>query len=213
MSTESDESGVELKETGRIEAFSDGVFAIAITLLVLEIRVPRELPEGTGLAAALADQWPSYFALLTSFATIGIMWINHHRLFTLIKRSDQGLLVLNALLLLGVTVVPFPTALIAEYIKRPDAPVAALVYSGTYVFIAIAFDALWWYASYRGRLLGARANRDMVRSITRRYMFGPLYYLASCGLALVSAPASLALNLLLAVFWALPYRNRTVTDG
>src|SRR5512132_2117231 len=100
------------KETGRIEAFSDGVFAIAITLLVLDLKVPRDLDEGVSLAQALLRQWPSYLAFIASFATIGVMWINHHKLFTLIKRSDDVLLILNVILLLGVTLTPFPTALV-----------------------------------------------------------------------------------------------------
>jgi len=100
-------------ETSRIEAFSDGVFAIAITLLILEIKVP---PPGSGeLSLALARQWPSYLSFLMSFAFIGIMWINHHRLFTHIARSDDVLLILNLLLLLGVIVVPFPTAVLATH--------------------------------------------------------------------------------------------------
>src|SRR5262249_42578260 len=100
----------ELRESERLEAFSDGVFAIAITLLVLELKVP---PRDADLAAALLSGWPSYVAFLTSFATIGIMWLNHHRLFTTIRRVDHGTLVLNGLLLLGVTALPFPTAIVA----------------------------------------------------------------------------------------------------
>jgi len=95
------------KETGRIEAFSDGVFAIAMTLLVLDLKVPKEVGVNLSLASALLEQWPSYLAFLISFATVGIMWMNHHRLFTLIHRTDHWLLVLNGLLLLGVTRFPF----------------------------------------------------------------------------------------------------------
>ena len=101
------------KETARIEAFSDGVFAIAITLLILEIKIP-----GAGsadLSRQLLRQWPSYVAFVISFAFIGIMWINHHRLFTHIKRANNVLLFLNLLLLLGVCAVPFPTAVLAQH--------------------------------------------------------------------------------------------------
>ena len=89
------------KETGRIEAFSDGVFAIAMTLLVLDLKVPKEVGANHSLSSALLEQWPSYLAFLISFATVGIMWMNHHRLFTLIHRTDHWLLVLNGLLLFG----------------------------------------------------------------------------------------------------------------
>ena len=202
----------EDKETGRIEAFSDGVYAIAITLLVLDIKVPHDLPESSRLIDALLAQWPTYFAFVTSFATIGIMWINHHRMFSQIKRADQLLLVLNGLLLLGVTFVPFPTALLAEYIGEPDQHVAAMVYSGTFVVIAIFFNLLWRYAAHKNRLLDARSDPHAVAAISRQYAFGPLLYLAAFGLALFSATASVALNLLLALFFALPGRAPASID-
>src|SRR5213593_915772 len=97
-------------ETSRIEAFSDGVFAIAITLLILDVHVPT-ISQGN-LGSALTRQWPTYVAYLISFSFIGIMWVNHHRLFNHIRRSDNGLLFSNLLLLLGVTIVPFPTSLL-----------------------------------------------------------------------------------------------------
>src|SRR5690349_429038 len=104
------------KETGRVEAFSDGVIAIAITLLVLDIKVPTGLGEEGGLLDALLRQWPVYLAFFNSFATIGVMWINHHRLFTQIKRIDHTLLLLNALLLMAISLVPFSSALLSEYL-------------------------------------------------------------------------------------------------
>src|SRR5204863_6829827 len=116
------------KETQRLEAFSNGVFAIAITLLVLEMKVPHDA--GLGLGRALLDGWPSYFGFLTSFATIGIMWINHHRIFRLVGRIDHTLLILNGLLLLGVTFVPYPTAVLATYLGHPGDRIAAAFYSG-----------------------------------------------------------------------------------
>src|SRR5262249_53867686 len=119
------------KETGRIEAFSDGVFAIAVTLLVLELKVPHLADGGANgsLGRALAAQWPSYVALVTSFFTILVMWANHHRIFDLVRRIDAPFLYSNGLLLLCVTVVPFPTALLAEYFRKPGGPVAAAVYA------------------------------------------------------------------------------------
>src|SRR5436309_8930975 len=140
--------------TQRVEAFSDGVFAIAVTLLILDVRVPRGLPETTRLIDALLANWPSYVAFLTSFATIGIMWLNHHRLFSLMHRVDHLLLVLNGVLLLGVTITPFPTALVADQWGHPGARLAAGVYSGIFVLIAIAFNALWRYASSERRTPG-----------------------------------------------------------
>ncbi len=198
------------RETARIEAFSDGVFAVAITLLVLDLRVPHDIAGGRDLLAALLRQWPAYAGFVTSFATIGIMWVNHHRLFTLIRRSDDVLLLLNGLLLLGITFVPFPTAVLAEYFPRSEGHVAAEVYSGTYIALAIFFNLLWRYASHQGRLLGKGADPHTVAAITRGYSFGPPTYLLSFILAFLSAEASLAMNLALAIFWALPSQNPLV---
>ncbi len=191
-------------ETSRIEAFSDGVFAIAMTLLVLDLKVPHDLPDGTTLAVALARQWPSYLAFVTSFATILIMWVNHHRIFTLIGRFDDRLLFYNGLLLLGVTVVPFPTGLVAEYLGHPGQYLAAAIYNGTFIVIALLFTLLWRTASTDGRLIHRSANADSVRAVTESYRWGPAIYGIAFALAFVNVAASLALNLALAVKFARP---------
>lgn len=197
----------EATETGRIEAFSDGVFAIAITLLILNMRVPPRGSRPDELARALLAQWPNYLAFLTSFLTIGVMWMNHHRLFTLIRRADHLLMVLNTLLLLGISVVPFPTSVLAEYLGHPGEALAAMVYSGMYVVIAILFNALWHHAAGGMRLLGDDVDPAAVVAQTRQYAFGPVLYLVAFALAFVSVPASVALNLALALFFALPPRS------
>lgn len=202
------DAGNGANETGRIEAFSDGVFAIAITLLVLDIKVPLGTPAEAHLLRALADQWPAYLAFVTSFATIGIMWINHHRLFTLIRRIDHALLIFNGLLLLGVTFVPFPTALLAAYLGQRGQEVAALVYTGTFTVIAVFFNVLWRYAAHGHRLLDRRASPQAVRAITRAYSWGPPVYFLSFCLAVVNVTASIAMTVALAVFFALPSRSR-----
>ena len=196
------------KETARVEAFSDGVFAIAITLLVLELKVP---PPGKPLGHALLEQWPSYAALVVSFATIGIMWLNHHMLFTMIRRVDHALLIFNALLMLGVTVVPFPTALLAEHHGHPGERVAAGVYSGVFLYVAIAFNLLWrWAASPRRHppLLRLPHDDPRVLEVTSRYRFGPLYYLGSFVLSMWNPHLALAVYGALALFFALPYATR-----
>jgi uncharacterized membrane protein len=192
------------KETGRVEAFSDGVFAIAITLLILDVHVPHDLPETTTLGEALLKQWPSYLAFLTSFALIGIMWINHHKLFTLIKRSDHLLLVFNSLLLLGSTVVPFTTSLLAEYIGHSDQRVAAMVYMGNFFVIAIFFNLLWRYAAHDHRLLAPGVSEDEVHSINRAYTLGPPVYLLCFAIAYFSVPLALGMTIALVIFYALP---------
>src|SRR5260370_33325631 len=136
------------RETARQEAFSDGVFAVAITLLVLGIQVPPDKSGDGILLGALLSQKITLLAFVTSFATIGIMWINHHRLFTHIRRTDNILLILNLLLLLMIVFVPFPTALLTEHAVRPGQHLAAAVYSGTFGLTAIGSNALCRYAGH-----------------------------------------------------------------
>jgi uncharacterized membrane protein len=192
-------------ETGRIEAFSDGVFAVAITLLIFDVHVPNATAGALG--TGLLKQWPSYVSFLISFAFIGIMWVNHHRLFNHIRRSDNLLLFLNLLLLLGVTSVPFPTELLANrYFVPGDRLVAAAVFNGTYFVIAVFFNVLWHHA-VRSGLLDA-ATLESARSISKQYAVGPLAYLACVGLTWISVPLSIVGNVILAVFFALPPRAR-----
>jgi uncharacterized membrane protein len=194
-----------VKETARVEAFSDGVFAIAITLLALELKAPTEPPLLEGLLA----QWPEYVAYLISFLFILIMWMNHHWMLQHIVRIDSAFLLLNGLLLLGITVLPFPTNVLALYVQSPDQTVAVAVYSGWFLLIATFFNLLWRYASSHGRLLSA-GDRDarLAEIITARYRWGPAAYFAAFVLAFVWPPASLALNLLLAIFYALPRETK-----
>ncbi|MCX6045230.1 MAG: TMEM175 family protein [Chloroflexi bacterium] len=195
------------KATGRLEAFSDGVFAIAITLLVLDIKVPRDLPEGVGLGQALLQQWPAYLAFFISFTFIGIMWINHHRIFSLLSQTDHTLLVLNGLLLLGVTVLPFPTALLSEYIGHAEQRIAGLVFNGVFLVIAIFFNILWRYIVGQPGLLAKDADPQAIAAITRSFAYGPVFYLITFGLAFFSVIASLVMSVALAIFYALPGRN------
>ncbi|MEZ4670276.1 MAG: TMEM175 family protein [Anaerolineae bacterium] len=141
--SEQSSSQAEISETNRLEAFSDGVFAIAITLLVLEIRLPHvEATEGGHLASDLLALWPTYLAYIISFITIGIMWINHHAVFKMIHRTDRTLIFLNALLLMVITFLNFPTVVLSEYLQSPDGNVAAVFYSGTLFIIAILYNVL-----------------------------------------------------------------------
>ena len=188
-------------ETARIEAFSDGVFAIAITLLILEIRVPPQTPDGV-LRDALRALWPSYVAFLASFMTIGVMWLNHHRLFSLINKKDDGLIVLNLLLLLGITWLPFPTALLAEHLLGPhvDQQAAALIYAGSFFAIAIVFNVMWRYA-IRRKIVSAEVNAV---GITRQYALGPIMYAVLVAIAFFSAEWCLTMSIVYALYFALP---------
>src|SRR5712664_2561523 len=136
-----------LAGVGRIEAFSDGVFAIAITLLILEIRVPTALGPG-GLWPALAAQWSSYAAYVLSFLVIGIMWANHHNIFRYIGRANHLLVMLNLALMFWVAVLPFPTAVLATYLRQPEHRTAATVlYGATLTFTALCYNLLWRHAA------------------------------------------------------------------
>ena len=192
----------ERNETVRIEAFSDGVFAIAITLLVLGIKVPRtnELGAGGSLGLMLLKQWPHYLAFVTSFITIFAKWVNHHRIFSFIQRTDHPFLYWNGLLLLFITFMPFPTTLLAEYLLHPEAKAAGAVFAGTYTAIAFAFKGLWHHASKNGRLLAENVDEREIQQIIRQFRYGPPMYLAAFALSFVSVVLSVSLCLCLAVF-------------
>lgn len=194
----------ERNETVRIEAFSDAVFAIAITLLVLGIKVPKahELGAGGSLGSTLIKLWPHYLAFVTSFTTILASWVNHHRIFSFIQRTDHRFLYWNGLLLLFITFMPFPTALLSEYLLHSEAKVAGAVFAGSFVAIAFGFKGLWHHASKKGRLLAENVDNREIRQITRQYRFGPLMYLAAFAASFVSVSLSVGLCLFLAVFFA-----------
>lgn len=197
----------EENETARIEAFSDGVFAIAITLLVLEIKVPgHEEVADQGLARSLAALWPAYLAFFTSFVTVLVIWVQHHWIFTQFRKSDHFLLYWNGLLLLAVTFVPFPTGLLAEYLLHPEAKVAASLYTGNFLVISVVFHGLWRHVSRNSRLLAPNSlssNRDEAARITKHYQVAPLFYLAAFGFSFISEIAGISSCLLLAIFFAL----------
>lgn len=160
--------------TARLEAFSDGVFAIAATLLILNVRVT-----GAPLGTALARGWPSYVAYAVSFLTIGIMWVNHHGVLSQIDAVDRTFLMINVLFLMLVAFVPFPTRLVAENIHHPGLEAAALTYGFTLTLTAIAYNALWFYAAAGRRLLRPDADAKVVTGISRSYLPGPWIYLTA----------------------------------
>jgi len=185
--------------TERVETFSDGVFAIAITLLILIIQPPRS---GAHLGHELLRLWPSYIAYAISFLTIGVMWVNHHTLFRHFERVDRPLLFLNIALLLLIAFVPFPTRVVAEFVRSDaDRRAAALLYGTTLTITAVFFFAVWWYGSRR--LLRADADRREVSGITRSYLPGAPTYALATALAFVNATVSLILFAAIAIFYAL----------
>jgi uncharacterized membrane protein len=189
--------------TERLEAFSDGVIAIAITLLVLQIAVP-DVDSGNSLFAALWDDWPSFVAYTVSFVVIGIMWVSHHSMFERIAAVDRTLLFINLVLLLGIAFLPFPTALLATYVREggTNASAAAAVYSLTMTIIGFIFTAMWVHLYRHPDLLVAGITPDRLRRSIRRSLVGPLIYAASIGLAYVSAVACFLVYALVALYFA-----------
>jgi uncharacterized membrane protein len=199
------------KETGRLEAFSDGVFAIAITLLILELKVPdvgAASSSSAELGKALLKQWPSYVGLITSFFTILIMWVHHHAILRNVCRTDAWLHFANGCLLLGVTFVPYPTSVLAAYLETPAAKMAAAFYSGTFVFIAICYY-LFIRAAFRKPLLSPNASEEFIAKTCHNYMFGPPAYLLATLGAILDVRLSLAICTILWVFWATTITRRT----
>jgi uncharacterized membrane protein len=190
--------------TSRTEAFSDGVLAIAVTLLVLDLRVPARDTLHGSLAAALVHQWPAYAAYLTSFLVIGIIWVNHHTVFELLSRVDRVTLFLNLMLLMTVVAIPFTTALLSEYLtaRGRDARTAALVYSAVMLAMSCGFATLYTYVARHPALLADGVDPSAVRaSIVRFSAVGIGLYLATLVVALLSAPLCLLAHLLIALYY------------
>jgi uncharacterized membrane protein len=201
--------------SGRAESFSDGVFAVAITLLVINL-----LPIGQGALTyrSLSAAWPQYAAYVVSFLTIGIMWLNHHTLFGHVTRIDRPLLVLNLLLLMGVVAIPFPTALVAEHLTGPHSSggsVAAVLYGVVMIVISVFYNAIWEYLVRHAGALGSAATSQQLRQAVPgfgvrfspdvrvpRWSIGLAGYLAgTLTAAFVSPGAALAIYGLLAVYY------------
>jgi uncharacterized membrane protein len=191
----------------RLEAFSDGVFAIAATLLVLDLHV--EAAPGQ-LASALAHEWPQYATFVTSFLTIGIIWVNHHAQFERIARVDRPLLFLNLLLLMFVVLIPFPTELLATYLHAgSDQHVAAAAYCGTLLAMGLAFAASWRYVAAHPELLTHPIGAEELAMLTRRNAVGQGLYVVALGASFISAPLALALCAAGAIYYVLPGRVLT----
>jgi uncharacterized membrane protein len=191
--------------TNRLEAFSDGVFAIAITLLVLEIRVP---PPGFGesLGQELLAQWPSYAAFVVSFLTIGIIWINHHAMVRRLRRADHSILVWNLLLLMTVSALPFTTALMAAYLKESNGEtLAAAIYSGSFLLMGIVFAGMNRHILFeRVEYLEDGLGEPARRLTLKRAVAGLIPYAIATAVAPISPYLTIAICAAVAAFYASP---------
>ena len=184
-------------KTNRLEAFSDGVFAVAITLLVLEIAAPT----GDDLWRKLGDEWPSFASFFVSFWVIGIIWVNHHGVIDHLKQADRGVLYLNLLVLMSVVLIPFATALMAENLTTDDEHVAAAVYAASFVLMAISFGVLWEYITRHREKLGVELSDEEVRRRSLAFQIGNPFYLVAFGVAFISPAAVLVIIGALAVYY------------
>ena len=182
--------------TARFETFSDGVFAIAATLLVLEFSV-----SGDDLGHALLHIWPQYLAYVTSFLTIGIIWMNHHHTVSLIARTDRTMLFINNLLLLTVAFLPFPTKLVGDNLRGGDEQAAALAYAATLVAMAILHQVWWQYARRDRRLIADETPDSALRAVDRAYWPGVPMYAAVFVVAFFSPLAAVVITFAIAAFY------------
>jgi uncharacterized membrane protein len=187
-------------KTNRLESFSDGVFAVAITLLVLEIHVPG----GDNLWHDLKDEWPSFASFFVSFWVIGIIWVNHHGVLDHLKRADRPVLYLNLLVLMTVVFIPFATALLAEHLKSgADEHVAAAVYSVALLAMGLAFGLLWTYITRHRTPLGVELSDEEIRRTSLTFLIGNPFYVVAVIVAFISPAAVLVINGAVAVYYML----------
>jgi uncharacterized membrane protein len=186
-------------KTERVEAFSDGVFAVAITLLVLDLAPSTT---GGGLLGVLADRWPNFAAFALSFVIIGIVWVNHHALLGTVRRVDRPLLFLNLVLLMSVVLLPFSTSLFARYLVRggDDSHLAAAVFSGSALFMSIGFALVHGWIRAHPDLWRSGAEQPPLGS-TLRFTVGMVVYAAAIGISFVSAIAVFFIQLATAAYY------------
>jgi len=193
--------------TGRISAFSDGVFSIAITLLVLNLQIPKGITSLDDLLPKLQALWPNLMSYILSFVIIGIYWIAHHNMFHYIKRSNRAFLWINILLLMCVAFIPFSAGLLGQFsfIKQPLlAQVAEIIYASNLILTNLMLSLLWWYATSNHRLVDQDIDPHFVRVVNRRNMTAPVVYLVSIGLSFLSPLASLIVFFLFPLYYIFP---------
>ncbi len=193
------------KDTNRVEAFSDGVFAVALTLLVVSLTVPEiganRAVSARELLQALFRQWPQFVAFAASFFSVLLLWISHHQTFAMIRRTSRSLMLANGLLLFLVTLIPFPTAMLARYIQTPGGSVAAALYAGVFLLITASFMLLWHVILSQPGLLKSSLPDVQKRDLRRRRVLGFACYVVAVGVAFWQPYLTVLICILLAVYW------------
>jgi uncharacterized membrane protein len=193
------------KETSRVETFSDSVFAIALTLLILGIKVPdlSDFTSNEKLYHALFNLWPSYFAFILSFTAVLIMWINHHGFFKYLKKINPVFLFANGFLLLTVTFINFPTAVLAKYFDTEAFNIASAFYCGSMVLISVSFNILWFSSAYKRKLVKDEITDDLIIKIRNAYWLGFVIYLAAFIISFFFPFLGLSICISLWIFWTI----------
>lgn len=186
----------------RLAAFSDGVFAVAITLLVLDLHVPRA-DQSESLGTLLRSEFGAYVVFFLSFAIVGIKWLNHHRMLSRMRGADTTLILLNLMLLLGVTIVPFTTALLARYLRTPDAALASMLYGLVWTVNGLAYTLVLGYAQRQGFTI-ADGRSASERRMLRFYALGPIGYAIGSALSFVDVYSALALYAVVVSAYIIP---------
>lgn len=193
------------KETVRIENFSDAVFAIAITLLVLDLHVPdpEVVKSGSDLFHYLQNEWTSFLAFTLSFFSIFIMWVNHHKIFKQIYSRNTAIMFANGLILFLVSAVSYPTALLARFFNGEASHIAVAFYTGIFVLINLSYNLLWYIASHNKKLLRPGISNLAINKIRQNYLYGFPTYLIAFGLSFQFPTIALIISMALWIFWAI----------
>ena len=189
--------------TSRMEALSDGIFAIASTLLVLDLAIPAV---SSDVGRSLLHQWPTYLAYLVSFATIGNAWLNHSVITEYLERADAILLRLNLVLLFFVSVLPFPTHMVAEYLSNNSAERIAVTVYGLNLLAIGAFTSLTWHYALAEHLIRRDNSEDDVRAISAKLDPSLASYAVAIGIGLLWPQVAVVLYLAIALFVIIPFR-------
>jgi uncharacterized membrane protein len=201
-------------DSRRAESFSDGVFAVAITVLVFNLLPIADITKPPLSAASLARHWPAYLAYVVSFLTIGIMWLNHHTMLSAVSRVNRSLLVLNLILLMGVVAIPFPTALVADHLNDGSAgKVATVTYGLVMIAIGISYGSMWIYLAAHQHELGGRRRVRTPRLSTARFTAGNVGYLGGTIIAVFVPVAALIIFGLLAVYYLFQHLPDPAADS
>jgi uncharacterized membrane protein len=185
----------------RIELFSDAIFAIVITLLAIDLKLP--ITVSTSLIGTLVQAWPSFFAFIASFVTVLIMWMNHHYVFGYIKKADPGLMLLNGMLLLFVTLTPFTTSIVAQtMLLGPEAKIGAMMYSSGFLLLSFCWNMMWLYASKGKRLIIDGTSDSLISSISYRCYFGLGLYFIAIIVSFFSSLGGIMFVIAISAFWA-----------